>query len=163
MKHVEHLQQLGACREGIEWAATQPDIASVWANCRRADWMLWLAAKCHVDRRILVTVACEIARDVLPIFEAKHPTENRPRVAIETAEAWVRGEATVAQVSAAAAAAYAAADAAADAYAAYAAYAAAYAATAYAARTQALARYADIVRHHIPATMIEAKMIGGGE
>ena len=51
-----------------------------------------------------------------------------------------------------------AADAAAAA-AAYAADAAAYAA----APTQALARYADIVRRHIPAAMIEAKMIGGGE
>ena len=54
--------------------------------------------------------------------------EDRPRIAIETAEAWTRGEATLEQVYADAAAAYAAAYTVATYAAAYAAYYAAYAA-----------------------------------
>ena len=37
--------------------------------------------------------ACYCARDVLPIFEKEYPNDNRLRVAIETAERYVNGEA----------------------------------------------------------------------
>jgi alkylation response protein AidB-like acyl-CoA dehydrogenase len=74
--------------------------------------------------------------------------EDRPRIAIETAEAWTRGEATIEQVYAAA---YAA-DAADVAFrAARAAYAAAYAAS----RAAALKDMADIVRKIIPFSVIK--------
>jgi hypothetical protein len=110
--------------------------------------------------------ACACARLALP-----HAKDGAARAAIEMAEAWCRGEATVEQVraayaaaDAAAAYAYAATDAAgAAAYAAaYAAAAAAYAAAdaadaaaaaaadAAAARAATLRQCADIVRKHRP-------------
>jgi hypothetical protein len=46
---------------------------------------------------------------VLPLFAEQYPQDDRPRKAIETARAWVRGEATVGEARAAALAAHAAA------------------------------------------------------
>ena len=169
------LGQVGACREAVEWAGTRT-IAQAWAECPRGDWMLWLLARLDADRQRIVRAACQCARLALPYVPSD---ELRPLAAIETAEAWTRGEATLVQVNAAAAAAYAAAyaayayaydaytyaydAAAAAAAAAYDAYtyaydaadAAAYAAdaadaAAYAARTSTLARCADLVRVEFP-------------
>jgi len=99
--------------------------------------MAWLAGKYSgasesPAHKTLVLALCEIARTVLHLVI---PGEDRPRVAIETAESWGRGEATIKDVRAA----YAA-------YAADAAYAAAYAA-ADAARSQS----ANIMRKHYPS------------
>ena len=58
--------------------------------------------------------ACYCARDTLPIFEKKYPNDNRPRVAIETAERYANGEATIEELNAARAAAWDAARAAAS-------------------------------------------------
>ena len=132
----DRLVKMGACEDAVAWVGDR-DITAAWAECDRADWMLWLAGRV-VARKTVVLAACACARTALRYVLAG---EDRPRVAIETAERWARGEATIAEVrsAAAAAAAYAADDAA---YAAaYAADAAAYAAdaAAYAAADAAAA------------------------
>ena len=48
-----------------------------------------------MDRKTLVSYACDCAEHVLAIFEAKYPTDKRPRAAIETTRKWLAGEATV--------------------------------------------------------------------
>ena len=184
MEHwSDALRGLGACDDGIEWAATQPDAETAWRTCTRGDWMLWLLGRRHCERetlehRALVAIACECARLALPHVL---PGEMRPLRAIEAAERYARGEAISheelraaaraaaaaaawAGVAAAAAAAYAysaAADAArasvADAAAAdadAAAWAAANAAAADAARASTRAQCADIVRRHWPTSPI---------
>jgi hypothetical protein len=160
------LAEMGACREAVAWVGTRT-LTEAWAQCERADWMLWLAAKV-LDRKLLVLAACACARTALVHVP---PGEDRPLRAIETAERWARGEATEEEVGvavddayaayAAAAAAYAAAHAADAAYAAYAAYAAAHAAyaAAYAAtRAASLRSQADLVRREIPVEVIVAAM-----
>ena len=141
-----HLTTLRACPEAIEWAGTYSSLQDAWDACERADWLLWYAARRGADRKAIVLAACACARTALPHIP---PGEDRPRIAIETTEAWARGDATLADVRAAAnAAAYAAAYADAAAYAAYAANAAAYAAAyadAYAAAAAAYA--ADATAH----------------
>jgi hypothetical protein len=146
-KLVLKLKRLGACEEAVEWAEPYSTLADAWEKCERGDWMLWLAGKARAKlctRQQLVLAACECARLALGHVPAG---EDRPRVAIETAERWARGEATLAEVRKAAAAAYAtyAAYAAAAANAAAAAYAAdaADADAAYAADAAADAAYAD--------------------
>src|SRR3990167_9834634 len=121
MSHwTRQLTALRACAEAITWAKGYDSLDAAWHACERADWMLWLAGHCAGDvdsasRQRVVLAACACARTAL-----KHTKDPRPLKAIETAEAWARGEAGVtlddvrnARV-AAAAAAYAA-DAAADA------------------------------------------------
>ena len=92
---------------------------------------MWIAGKVDIDRTVLVLAACACARTALKYVP---DGEDRPRIAIETAEAWVRGEATIDQILSAAYAARVAANAA------YAARVAANAA--YAARVAANAAYA---------------------
>ena len=137
------LTELGACSEAVKWAGRKTH-KQAWETCKRGDWLLWIADRFDVDRKLLVLAACGCARTVLKYVPVG---EDRPRIAIETAEAWTRGEAMIDQVRsaayAAAYAAYAAADAASAAQALYAAEAAAYAADAvYAAYAVDAAVYA---------------------
>ena len=142
MKLSTQLRKFDACTEGYEWAKDKT-IEEAWSTCERGDWMLWYAAKINIDRKLLVRAACACARLTL---KSVPEGEDRPRIAIETAEAWTEGKASLEDVRTATYAANAAdtaADAAADA-AAHAAFAAAYVAAdaAYAAAHAAHAAYA---------------------
>ena len=143
MEYCERLKSLGACQQAIDWSADQSDPQTAWERCGRADWLLWLAARhCQPGdalHRAIVSAVCGVARTLLHLVP---DGEDRPRIAIETAEVWAHGEAAIEDVLASAVSACAASAHVAAAYAA-AAYAAAYAAAASAA-------YADIVRAHIP-------------
>ena len=120
MKLSIQLKKLDACTEGYEWAKDKT-IEVAWSTCERGDWMLWYAAKLNIDRKLLIKAACSCARIALRFVPEG---EDRPRIAIETAEASAEGKASIEDVKHAA---YTAADAvyAADAAAYTAAYAAA--------------------------------------
>lgn len=47
------------------------------------------------DRRLLAQWASDCAERVLSLFEARHPGDDRPRKAVQTAQVWVRGEVRV--------------------------------------------------------------------
>lgn len=72
------------------------------------DDIIWVAAN-HVGdadyERRLRLFATDCAARVLPLFEAEHPDDQRPRRAIEAARAYARGEIDVAAGDAAWAAA----------------------------------------------------------
>jgi hypothetical protein len=61
------------------------------------------------NERILRLFACRVAEDVLPLYEAKYPDDDRPRKAIETARRYADGQATDGELDAAWDAAWAAA------------------------------------------------------
>ena len=130
---TEWLEDFDACDDALEWCSKQRSRHQAWQDCERGDWMLWLLGYLagpmgSRSRKRLVLCCCEVAR---PALKHVPKGENRPRVAIETAEAYCYGRASLDEVRAAAKAAADAANAAYDAaaYAAYAAYAyAAYAA-----------------------------------
>ena len=131
MTRLEKKLNTIACPEAIEWASSQKgSFQDAWDKCPRGDWMLWLLGRTKADHKKLVLVNCKIARTVLRYVPED---EKRPLRAIKTAEAWVKGKATLEEVKKSAyasnAAVYVAAD---DADAAFAA-ANAYAAAAYAA------------------------------
>jgi hypothetical protein len=117
------------CESGDEWLRTQPSLEAAYHACENPSWLLWAIGEvCPLNQAQSVTIAARCARLVLHLV----PTgEERPRLAVEAAEAWLAeptGERAAAAANAAAryAAAYAAANA---------AYAAAYYAAAYAAAT----------------------------
>lgn len=168
--YIDQIEALGACSEAVKWLRKEahPTLGAAWTACLRGDWVLWLAGRLagppgDPSRIPVVLAACDCAELTLHLV-AKG--EERPRKAIETARAWARGEATLAEVQvaydadadASCAAAYAATyavyadSAAADVYAAAdyaadAADAAAYIADDYA---NTLAQCADIVRRYFP-------------
>jgi len=61
------------------------------------------------DHSSLALWAADCAEHVLPYFEEKYPNDDRPRVAIEAARAWTRGEIRVGVARTAGVAAHAAA------------------------------------------------------
>jgi len=104
MKHWSDSIPKSACLEAAEWCKTQRSFASAWKNCKRGDWMLWILGRQagepeSASRKRLVLCACALARTALKHVPAG---EARPRLAIETAEKWARGEATIKQVRTAA-------------------------------------------------------------
>ena len=174
---INKLNALQPCPEAMKYALTHKTLASAWAKCERAEWMLWLIGKtmdCEAERKTLVLVACGCARTALKYVPSG---EKRPLAAIEIAERWAMGDATVTleMVTRAASAAFAASatsTANANAFAAFAAFAAsaasaananafANASAAYAAAAANAAAYsaafadakkecADIVRAYYP-------------
>jgi len=169
MKFTEKLESMHACSEAVEWVAHR-GIIKAWRECPRGDWMLWLAGRLDIDRKLLVLAACDCAETALQYVP---DGEDRPAKCIQVTRNWCNGTATIDEVRAArrdAAAAYAdAADAAAYAAAyaaaaaddaAYAAAAAAYAAypAPYAGRGPALLTCADLVRKRIPVSVIQKAM-----
>ena len=166
----QKLIDLDACREAREWA-DRKTLSEIWEQCPRGDWMLWLARRAGVDKRTMTAAKADCAATIKHLMK-----DPRSIKALETAQAYGRGEATDDELAAAADAAAAAAAAAyADAYAAYAAAsaasaaaddasaasAAAYAAAAaayadaYAARKQSQIRTAEIVRSIITIEMLQ--------
>jgi len=135
---IEFGKRNDACVSAMRWLITQTDAEQAWLTCDRPDWMIWYATRRGVDHKTLVRIACDCARTALRFVPEG---EDRPRLCIETTEAWIEGNATIDEVRKAR---NGAADAAAAAYAAYAAYAdadadadAAAAAAAYAADADA--------------------------
>jgi len=71
-----------------------------------ADYDLWLAP---LDKRTQAIWAADCAEHVLIHFEMRHPEDDRPRLAIEAARRWARGETNMMSARAAAVATHAAA------------------------------------------------------
>lgn len=57
------------------------------------------------DHRLLAVWAAECAEHALPLFEALCPEDRRPRLAVEAAHAWVRGDISMMEARCAAGAA----------------------------------------------------------
>jgi hypothetical protein len=149
----------------LSWVVAYGDkFPHLWSRCTDPELMLRIAAHV-VSRQDLVLATCAVARTALKYVPKG---ELRPRIAIETAERWARGEATIEEVKTAADAAddAAAATNAAVAYAyapyyaanaAYAAYAPYYAANA--ARAANAAYYATSAAVRKTANRNSARVI----
>ena len=156
--HLQLLDKLGACAGVQVFAHNVPDLETVWNTCDRPDWMIWLLRRLkYDDAKVYRLYACWCVRNT-PLADGRKVwdllTDPRSRAAVEVAERYAVGEATLAELNEARSAAYAAyayaaytyAAYTADAAAAYAAYAAA--ADAAAAAAAAYAAYADARRAH---------------
>ena len=159
------LQMKDACDEAREWVGDR-DAETAWRECQRPDWMLWACGRLKLDRKLFVAIACRIARGLLYLVPA---SEDRPRIALETTERWLRGDATLDEVNEARDNAYAASKDGNWAGAAYAATAPSSLAphtyatyTTYigtpASQTKRAAECADIVREIIPWATVKAAL-----
>lgn len=94
MDYIDRIAALGACSDGIEWlrAACHPDLTTAWAACPRAEWMLWLAARCanpgSTEHRAVVAAAADCAATALDLA----PGAAGARRAVEAAQAWAQEE-----------------------------------------------------------------------
>jgi hypothetical protein len=93
---TDALVALDACSDAVEWARGYATLDAAWAACDRGDWLLWYVGRISgpsesVSRRRVVMAACACAHTALHLVPSG---EYRPRVAIETAERWARGDAS---------------------------------------------------------------------
>ena len=148
MKFTDRLNEMNACPDAVKWVGRR-GLMTAWRDCKRADWMLWLAGSLDIDRKLLVLAACDCAETALQYVPEG---EDRPAKAIQVSRNWCGGTAFIGDVRnavyAAAYAAYAATNAA------YAATNAAYAATNAATYAAARKTCADLVRKRIPFDVI---------
>lgn len=80
------LTELGACTDGRNFAKGKT-LEKAWAECDRPDWMLWIYRRAsNYSKLQVVQIAIFVAELVIHIFEAKYPTDERPRKAIEAAK-----------------------------------------------------------------------------
>ena len=116
------LRDHGACVDGfrklrnhvgLKWADDAPiNLLTVLASNGLDDTLWCLRATIQNSDRVARLFAADCAEDVLPLFLAVMPDDDRPRLAIEAARAYARGEIDDAARAAAGAAAIAAARAA---------------------------------------------------
>lgn len=106
MTFREHMISLHACSAALHWLGNRT-ASKAWAECERADWLLWWAARDGADHVVMVRAACACARRSLRFVPAG---EDRPRLAIEATEQWASnpGNNNLARVAKAARAAEAA-------------------------------------------------------
>ena len=105
------------CMEGIDWLrANWPADVERWtiaaalaANCEISHALWLIAYSGEAGLRIVRTFAIDCAERALPAYEAEYPGDLRVRAAIEVSRRYLRGEATIDEVRAAAEAAYVAA------------------------------------------------------
>lgn len=103
------LKELDACTEARVWALQFTTLAEAWKACKRGDWMVWLAAKKAGEpgwptRQEVVLATCACAARALPLCRPKERKIARNTLAV--VRKWARGEATIAEVKAAARDAY---------------------------------------------------------
>ena len=131
------LVSLSACKTAIDWVKGK-SLAEAWSTCRHGDWMLWLAARYgDVPQKTIVAIACDCAEPALAFT-----SDPRPAECIAVVRRWLKDEATISDVRAAAHAVYAAYAAHAAGAAGAAAYAAHSAYAAYASGAAGAAAYA---------------------
>ena len=75
------------CPEGLAYAESKGyDFHRMWAECEDSAFLLWGLNKLDLLTPVLsARLGAEFAEHVLPIWEARHPGDARPRKAIEAA------------------------------------------------------------------------------
>ena len=153
---LEMLKKYGACPASIErYQVAKCDTIELAVNMmQRAKlylWCNWIIARV-LNRENKIRYAIFAAKQVVNIFEGKHPEDRRPRMTIEAAEKYINAPTYVYSAAAAnvaysaysAYSAYASANASADAQAAYSAYSAYASANAADANASAADAYASV-------------------
>jgi len=89
--YITELKKLGACSEAIAAARNYTTSQELWADCKRADWMLWLIGKASGEpwcdkRRKLVKTTCRCVRTVYDLMPQKS------KDCLELFERWANGE-----------------------------------------------------------------------
>lgn len=95
MKVTDHfLEKWDACPEACEWIAEKGTrvLSELYEAAKvedHLDWVNWYLAR-KLPKMKRIQYAIYAAEPVLPIFEAEHPDDPRPRQAIEAAKKYLK-------------------------------------------------------------------------
>ncbi len=81
------LESLDPCEGALIWYNSR-DSKEAWETCERGDWMLWVAAKLRVDRKLIVLSACDCVEPAMRYIPAD---EHAPQFAINVARQRANG------------------------------------------------------------------------
>ena len=98
------INKYSPCKKALIFRAKFKTFQEAWQACPRGDWMLWIADKVGVDKKLLTLAKGMCAGTVRHLMK-----DERSLKAVDTAIAYGRGKATKEQLDAAADAADAAA------------------------------------------------------
>jgi hypothetical protein len=59
---ISFLHKIHACDESIVYASAQSDFQSIWNNCSRGDWLIWLASLLRAPHELVIRVSTECAK-----------------------------------------------------------------------------------------------------
>lgn len=82
---ISFLRKIHACEESISYASSQSDFQSIWNNCPRGDWLIWLASLLRAPQKLIVQVSIECVRPVLKLIPGNE-------YVIIRCNKWVNGE-----------------------------------------------------------------------
>ena len=94
MRVDEILDQLELPTELVAWASSRVSLARVWDECPRGDWLLALAIRTGVPRRVVVAAAADCAQMAQCFIPYG---EKRPAMALGMAWKWTEDRATGAE------------------------------------------------------------------
>ena len=95
-----------ACEDGAKWASHHETMHSVWEHCPRSDWMLWILEQinCPLSNKTARLFACWCVRET-PLADGRKVwnllTDPRSRTAVEVADRYAAGQATLEELDAA--------------------------------------------------------------
>jgi hypothetical protein len=77
MKNIKkfNITRFSPCYEGREYYESKASFEKAWNDCKRGDWMLWIAAKLEIDRKLIVKAAALCANTVRHLMEDKRSTD----------------------------------------------------------------------------------------
>lgn len=61
---IFNINQFNPCKNGLEYYESQSDFETAWNNCKRGDWMLWIANRLNVDDVLLTLAKAHCANTV---------------------------------------------------------------------------------------------------
>jgi hypothetical protein len=108
MKFHDRLKKMNACTEAVEWVGDR-SLARAWAECERADWMVWLAARgVNQGSPLHIAIVRAAVACVRPALKDVPKGEKRLAEALRVALRWCDDKATLDEVRVATDAAWAA-------------------------------------------------------
>lgn len=92
-EHYNFLKTNQTCDSFLKWAESQSNLYELWNNCRRGDWLLWLAEDLQVDSKRLMLCGALCAHTAVHLMK-----DRRSREAVRIAFLYARGKATYEQL-----------------------------------------------------------------
>ena len=84
------LKELDACRSALRWAKQYKTIEEIIENVHRGDWLLWLGDELDLPLKEITLAKARCAKTVFHLMK-----DERSRNAVEVAEKFGLGEATL--------------------------------------------------------------------
>ncbi len=89
MELSDILYKYGACSASKVWARPWTNKRRAWWHCQNPGWLLWIACRVGVDKKLLLFAATSCIRYSLSTRVESQPAQNRVYTRLNLAEKWL--------------------------------------------------------------------------